>query len=157
MPKYGKRFKKIVDEARKHPDYWAEEIRLDFMSLLADEMEKQKISQAELSRRLKKSPAYISKVFNADVGNFTIETLARFAMALNMKINIGIEPISQTVPEWDGDSILGTLQEPKKLGIYTNVHIPPKEETITHTEDLDKAGQEDVHEECSTQNYAFAA
>ena len=93
MTKYGKRFGDVVREARKHPGYWADGIRMDFMSALAEEMERQGVNQAELSRRLNKSPAYISKIFNSDVGNFTLETLAEFAMVLGMEVKIKLEPV----------------------------------------------------------------
>lgn len=33
MPRYGRRFKKVVDEAKRHPDYWIERMKLSFFSV----------------------------------------------------------------------------------------------------------------------------
>lgn len=158
MPKYGKRFKKILKEARKQPSYWAEEIRLDFMSELAEEMERQGVSQAELSRRLKKSPAYISKVFNADVGNFTLETLAEFSMALDMKVNIGLEPISTTVPNWNKQSTYNIKKESEPVTNYDPDFSNFREvEFAICAEDLAKIEQEEKYGKGSTSSYLRAA
>lgn len=154
MPKYGKRFKKILDERRKHPSYWADGIRLDFISELEEEMERQGVSQAELSRRLKKSPAYISKVFNADVGNFTLETLAEFSMALDMKVNIGIEPISMTIPDWDEHIVMPEV----RIGVTYNSDLsdlPAVESVICG--DFNRTKQEETYGRCSSEGFNCAA
>lgn len=156
MPKYGKRFKKILDEARKHPSYWAEEIRLDFMSELAEEMERQGVSQAELSRRLKKSPAYISKVFNADVGNFTLETLAEFSMALDMKVNIGIEPISMTIPDWDEHFIIPEPEVRVNITFNPDLSDLPTVDSVIYG-DFNRTKQEETYGRCSSPGFNCAA
>jgi len=89
MAKVGSRFKKIFEEAQRHPAYWMEDLRLQFLEGISAIMESQGITQKELADRMGVSEAYISRVFNDNVEkNFTLNTLVELSKAVNAEIKI---------------------------------------------------------------------
>lgn len=79
-------FKKMFENARKSPKYQEFGMFLELCEVLIAEMEKQKISRAELSRKMGVSRSYISNFFKG--ANVTIGTIAKFAIALGCEIKI---------------------------------------------------------------------
>jgi len=72
-------------------EYWAEGAVLDFTGDLARLMDANDISRAELAKRVGTSPAYITKIFSGQA-NFTIETMTKFALALDHALRIHVAP-----------------------------------------------------------------
>jgi len=93
MARVGSRFKKIFEEAQRHPAYWMEDLRLQFLEGISAIMESQGITQKELADRMGVSEAYISRVFNDNVEkNFTLNTLVELSKAVNAEIKIIVTP-----------------------------------------------------------------
>jgi len=86
------RFEKMVAEAAARPDFWAEGAILEFTEALWARMEEEKVSRAELARRLGTSKAYITKVLGGNA-NFTLHSLAKLALAVGGKVRVSIDPI----------------------------------------------------------------
>lgn len=85
------KYEKMLEEAEDSIEYWAEGAVLDFTEGLARVMEQHDISRAELAKRVGTSPSYITKVFGGDA-NFTIETMTKFALAIDQVVRIHIAP-----------------------------------------------------------------
>lgn len=88
---YGPEFASAFQEAMATLEYWMEEVRLDFIEELESLLEKKKISQTALARKLGKSDAYISKVMNSSISNFTLRTMVQLALAAGGKVSLTIE------------------------------------------------------------------
>jgi len=100
MAKVGSRFKKIFEEAHRHPAYWMEDLRLQFLEGISAIMESQGITQKELADRMGVSEAYISRVFNDNVEkNFTLNTLVELSKAVNAEIKIIVTPQKAKGPD----------------------------------------------------------
>ncbi len=87
------RFQEMVAEAQATPEFWAEGAILEFTEALWARMEEEKVSRAELARRLGTSKAYVTKVLGGNA-NFTLHSLAKLAFAVGGKVRISIEPIA---------------------------------------------------------------
>ncbi len=85
-------WRRMVEEAEKSVDYWAEGAIVEFTEGLWARMEEEKVSRAELARRLGTSKAYVTKVLGGNA-NFTLHSLAKLALAVGGKVRISIEPI----------------------------------------------------------------
>ena len=72
--KYGNKYRKYFEKAKKNDSYWINLITLKFATSLWDAMQKKNIKSSELARLIGKSPAYITKVLRGDT-NYTVETL----------------------------------------------------------------------------------
>lgn len=75
--------------ARKTSAYWTERAVLDFTSALWQVMQRRRVSQSELSRRLGKNPAFVSRILNG-ASNVTIKTIVEMAHALDARVHIDI-------------------------------------------------------------------
>lgn len=84
-----KSFQDIYAEARERTSYWTADIIYSFTEELARAMEEQHISRSELSRRIRTSPAYVTKIMRGDV-NFTVSTMVRLADAVGLGIEMKI-------------------------------------------------------------------
>jgi transcriptional regulator with XRE-family HTH domain len=73
------------------PQYWADRAILRVAEEVFLALERCGITRAELARRLGTSPAYVTKVLRGNA-NFTIETLARLAHALDGEFKFHIAP-----------------------------------------------------------------
>lgn len=103
--KYGSRFRKVFESARKTVEYWMEDVRLDFTQAVVETIKSKNISQKDLAETIGKSEAYISKIINSNSTNFTLKTMVQLCLALDSKITLKIEDIesvaSQPHVEWD--------------------------------------------------------
>jgi transcriptional regulator with XRE-family HTH domain len=66
-------------------DFLTEMMAFDYVNEIRRVMKEERITQAELARRIGKSRAYISKVMNYSP-NLTIKSLAAIALALNIRL-----------------------------------------------------------------------
>jgi predicted XRE-type DNA-binding protein len=108
MSKYGERFKAILEKAEKVPAYWLEDLRCQFLDSVSLLMEKEEMSKAELAKKIDVTPAYISKVFNSNVNNFTLKTMVEIAMVFDKKISLRLEPIEKKETVWDVHDLIPT-------------------------------------------------
>ncbi|OPZ37110.1 MAG: helix-turn-helix protein [Synergistetes bacterium ADurb.BinA166] len=88
---YGPEFESAFSEAMANPEYWMEEIRLDFIEELESLLKKKRISQTALARKLGKSDAYISKIMNSNISNFTLKTMVQLVLAAGGRLSLAIE------------------------------------------------------------------
>lgn len=86
-----KSFRELFAEAERDPIFWTERAILRATEEIFLAMERKRISRAELARRLDSSPAYVTKVLRGNA-NFTLETLARIAYALEGEFKFHISP-----------------------------------------------------------------
>jgi transcriptional regulator with XRE-family HTH domain len=87
------RYRKMFEEAEQSVDYWAEAAIVEFTEALWARMEDEKVSRAELARRLGTSKAYVTKVLGGNA-NFTLYSLAKLALAVGAKVRVSIDPIA---------------------------------------------------------------
>ncbi len=73
------------------PDYWAEGLKLDFAEEVGRLMEEQKISRAELARRLGTSPAYVTKILHW-TANLTLTSMSKIALAFGSRVHLSLAP-----------------------------------------------------------------
>ena len=83
------RYRKLLEEARASVDYWADGPITDFIEDVWRIMEEQKVSRAELARRLGTSRAYVTKLLGGNA-NFTMHTMTKVAMALGSAIHVHV-------------------------------------------------------------------
>lgn len=83
------RFKRLLEEARKHDDYWVQDAIHGFTEQLYELMERRGMRKSELAERIGSSPAYITKVMRGNT-NFTIESMVRLVRALEGKLWIKV-------------------------------------------------------------------
>lgn len=88
---YGPEFESAFSEAMANPEYWMEEIRLDFIEELESLLKKKRISQTGLARKLGKSDAYVSKIMNSNISNFTLKTMVQLVLAAGGRLSLAIE------------------------------------------------------------------
>jgi transcriptional regulator with XRE-family HTH domain len=70
-------------------DYWADGPITQFIEDVWRLMEEQKVSRAELARRLGTSRAYVTKMLGGNA-NFTLQTMAKVAMALGAQVHVHV-------------------------------------------------------------------
>lgn len=80
-----KSFAALYAKLEATPAYQAEKLAVAFLAELNAFMLAHDVSNAELARRAKVSPAYITKVFRGP-SNLSIETLTKLADALGCKV-----------------------------------------------------------------------
>jgi transcriptional regulator with XRE-family HTH domain len=83
------RFRQFAKEAESSVDYWAAGPITDFIEDVWRLMEEQKVSRAELARRLGTSRAYVTKLLGGNA-NFTLQTMAKVAMALGSQVHVHV-------------------------------------------------------------------
>lgn len=88
------KYRKLIESAERSPIYWAEGAWLEFTEDLISLMEAQKVTRAELARRVGVSPAYITKVFRGNV-NLTLESMCKLTLALKASPRVHVAPIDK--------------------------------------------------------------
>jgi transcriptional regulator with XRE-family HTH domain len=84
-----KRYRQFTERAEASPFYWHEFTVVQFTEELCRLMEEQKVSRAELARRIGSSRAYITKLLGGNA-NFTLMTMVKLAMAFNGAVYVHI-------------------------------------------------------------------
>jgi transcriptional regulator with XRE-family HTH domain len=108
-----KSFRELFTEAERDPIFWTERAILRATEEIFLAMERKGISRAELARRLDSSPAYVTKVLRGNA-NFTLETLARIAYALEGEFKFHISPREMRTRWFDVSTPVDrTLEAPK--------------------------------------------
>jgi transcriptional regulator with XRE-family HTH domain len=93
--RFGYDIRAALKKAKTRPEYNQESLLLEVARRISDAMEEQNVSRAELARRLRVSPPYITKILRGHE-NFSLQTLARIAFALGRKWKLRlIKPASE--------------------------------------------------------------
>ena len=95
-------FKNTVSLDELTKDFTAEQWRIvaeerqnyELLLKFRNERRKQKMSQANLSKKAKINRTTLSRVENG-IRNATVDTLSKIALALNMKLEIQLKPLRQ--------------------------------------------------------------
>jgi transcriptional regulator with XRE-family HTH domain len=85
-----KSLKELFNQAKERDTYWTTSIILDFTEGLHKIMEANGITRSDLARRLRVSPAYITKVLRGNI-NFTIDSMVRLVRAAGGEVHIQVE------------------------------------------------------------------
>ncbi|HYU35589.1 MAG TPA: helix-turn-helix transcriptional regulator [Thermoanaerobaculia bacterium] len=89
LKKNLERYRQFLEEARSSVDYWVDGPITEFSEDIWRLMEEQKVSRAELARRLGTSRAYVTKLLGGNA-NFTLHTMTKVAMALGATVHIHV-------------------------------------------------------------------
>ena len=84
-------YEEMTKEFDNDPDYWAEGLKLDFAEEVCRLMEEQKVSRAELARRLGTSPAYVTKILHW-TANLTLTSMSKIALAFGSRVYLNLAP-----------------------------------------------------------------
>jgi len=95
-------FKNTVSLDELTKDFTAEQWRIvaeerqnyELLLKFRNERRKQKMSQADLSKKAQVNRTTLSRVENG-IRNATVDTLSKIALALNMKLEIQLKPLEQ--------------------------------------------------------------
>lgn len=82
--KTGYSLVEAIERAKTRSAYHEEGLRLETAAQIINAMETHGVSRSELARRLKVSPAYITKILRG-CANLGLETLAKIAFALETR------------------------------------------------------------------------
>ncbi|MBP9146615.1 MAG: helix-turn-helix transcriptional regulator [Thermoanaerobaculia bacterium] len=104
-----KTFREWSQEAEADPVYWTERAILRVTEEIFVAMEKRGMQRSELARRLGTSPAYVTKILRGKA-NFTLESLARIALALGGEFEFHFLPHDVRTPRFS--SAVSELSEP---------------------------------------------
>lgn len=83
------RFRRFVRKAESSVDYWVDGPITEFAEDIWRLMEEQRVSRAELARRLGTSRAYVTKLLGGNA-NFTLHTMTKVAMALGATVHLHV-------------------------------------------------------------------
>jgi plasmid maintenance system antidote protein VapI len=89
LKKSVERFRQFLETARASVDYWVDGPITEFAEDIWRLMEEQKVSRAELARRLGTSRAYVTKLLGGNA-NFTLQTMTKVAMALGSTVHVHV-------------------------------------------------------------------
>jgi antitoxin component HigA of HigAB toxin-antitoxin module len=82
-------FSDKLDRFSDDPEFQIEEMVLDFTEKLVAKMQEQKVSRAELAKRLDVSKTFITKLLNGNP-NMTIKSMVAIATMLDCRLNLDI-------------------------------------------------------------------
>lgn len=84
-------FDKQAAKRRKHPEFILEQLTLDITDAVCRAMEERGLSRSDLARRLRVSPAYVTKLLNS-TSNVTLRTLINIGLALDLRVGVELRP-----------------------------------------------------------------
>jgi transcriptional regulator with XRE-family HTH domain len=119
-------FAEMFNEFEQGGFYNIEEAKIDIAEQINLTMQKHGISKAELSRRLGKSRAYVTKILQGGA-NFTIESLVKIADALDCTLDVRL--IQTERKKHSQDSY-------KKIVRWSGKHEPGQANSACPDEDL---------------------
>ncbi len=83
------KYREILREAERDSEYWHAVPATEFASEVARRMNEQKVSRAELARRLGTTRANVTKLLRGDA-RLKLQTMAKVAMALNAAVHVHV-------------------------------------------------------------------
>lgn len=99
-----------TSEGRKQVE--RERLIVDVAETLCEVMECESVTRTDLARRLKCSPAFITKLLRG-THNFTLQTLSDVFFMLGQSVHVHVQPIGESVREASGN---GKRIPAKELG-----------------------------------------
>jgi transcriptional regulator with XRE-family HTH domain len=109
----AKSFRALFEQAYKSDEYWLDGPILEFGEELSRLMQEQKISKAELARRLGTSPAYVTKVLRGNA-NFTLASMAKLARVFDHEVRVHLAP-RDTITRWkDTPRSVGAVERSRR-------------------------------------------
>ncbi len=118
----AERFAKLGERLQKDGRIQIDEAKLGLSEQIFQAMENKGISEAELSRRLNVSRAYVNKVLQGDT-NFTIETLVKISIALDCEFKFNLIGNNKTEDVFD-DVVYVKVEEIKKPNFVAHSPFP---------------------------------
>jgi transcriptional regulator with XRE-family HTH domain len=89
---------RLVNSMMSSVAYWTEASMLTFTEDLVQLMAVEKVTQAELARRVGVTSAYVSKVLRGNA-NLTLETMNKLALAMGASVQVHVAPTDK-VTRW---------------------------------------------------------
>ncbi len=128
--KGGYNFAEALERAKTRLAYYEEGLFIEVASRVIDAMEKGGVSRSELARRLKVSPAYVTKILRGHA-NLSLESLAKLAFALDLKWECLLIPKHAEIGLFSltdvcGKSALCTVERATIIG-ESKANIPDEE------------------------------
>lgn len=88
----AKSTKSILEEVRRHDDYWETWLVSDFTEELCRRMESLRMSRKAFAERIGHTPAYVTQVLRGDE-NLTAKTMAKLARAVGSVVRIHLASV----------------------------------------------------------------
>ena len=85
-------YKRFLSKPDRSITYWTEGAVLDFTEELATILKQSGMTRTDLAQRIGTSKSYITKVFSGEA-NFTLETMAKFALAVDHAVRVHLAPL----------------------------------------------------------------
>lgn len=77
--------------ARETHEYRAEGASIEFTNAMVTRMREAGVTRSELARKIKATPAYISKILRGAT-NFSLDSMVKIANALNCEVRLHLQP-----------------------------------------------------------------
>lgn len=107
----AERFKAMLDRAELRDSYHVDAAKFELSEQIYILMEEKGVSEAELSRRLQVSRAYVNKILKGDA-NLTIESLVKIGRALGAEFKFAFgEPAVKSKDILDTDYIFPGMEQ----------------------------------------------
>lgn len=97
----AERFSALGERLKQDGRLQIDRAKLDLSEKIYSAMQEKRITEAELSRRLGSSRAYVNKVLQGDT-NFTIESLVKIGLAIGFELSIDLASPQVEVAEVEG-------------------------------------------------------
>jgi transcriptional regulator with XRE-family HTH domain len=107
----AERFANLVKKQKEDGRFQIEGAKVELAEQIHEVMENKKVSEAELSRRLGVSRAYVNKILQGDV-NFTIETLVKIGLALGCKFEFQFVDNTAKADVLDAEIVYERIENP---------------------------------------------
>lgn len=105
------RFASLVGELEKRDSFHVDAAKLELSEQIYQMMESKSVTEAELSRRLAVSRAYVNKILQGNV-NFTVETLVKIGRALDCSFEFGFVDNNPKMSVLDSEIIYEQIAKP---------------------------------------------
>jgi transcriptional regulator with XRE-family HTH domain len=124
-PQQPQSLAQIVHELERTDDLAVERTKINVAETIYVAMRQGDVSKAELSRRLRKSRAYITQILQGDA-NFTVDSLVRIAAALHTRLEVKLVPNCASA-RWDHLVRNSGIQSAYPRWGYSGEYVPSEE------------------------------
>lgn len=138
----GYSFSEGLKEAVASVEYYQEGLLEEVSMRLQEEMKKQGVSRKDLAGMIGTSPSYITKVLRGHA-NLSLESLAKFAFALNLQVSPVLLPLGRKVGMYVMEHTRTVCEDAKGDSWSNSKQVQPQwtetdfTETSTRTENHD--------------------
>jgi transcriptional regulator with XRE-family HTH domain len=102
------RYRDMLREVERDPDYWHSVSATEFATEVARLMREQKVTRAELARRLGTTRANVTKLLRGDA-RLKLQTMAKVAMALGAVVRVHVVDryaVTRWIDSFSGNSLI---------------------------------------------------